>query len=83
MLIELYSRSHCSLCEDALAVLRDLGGRYEFDLVERDIRGDPSLWERFRYDVPVVLIDGEVAFRLRVDPVELERRLTSAGRTPS
>jgi hypothetical protein len=83
MLIELYSKSHCPLCEDALTVLRDLRGRYAFDLVERDIRGDPSLWERFRYEIPVVLIDGEVAFRHRIDPEELERRLTSAGRGPN
>jgi predicted thioredoxin/glutaredoxin len=83
MVIELYSKPNCSLCEDARAALLGLRARHAFELVERDVRSDPSLWERFRYDVPVVLIDGEVAYRHRVDPEEMERRLTSAGRRPS
>ena len=77
--VELYSKQRCPLCEDAVEVLQALRARYEFDLVLHDIAADPALWERFKYDVPVVFIAGERAFKHRVIPAEVEKRLLAAG----
>lgn len=77
--VELYSKQRCPLCEDALEVLQDLRVRYEFELVLYDIQSDPVLWERFKYDVPVVFISGERAFKHRLIPAQVEERLLAAG----
>jgi glutaredoxin len=82
MRVEIYSKPGCSLCEEARAVLERVRQRVPFELHEVDIRSDPALHARHRYDIPVVLLEGEVAFRHRVDEGELEERLrrgASAG----
>ena len=79
MRVELYSKARCPLCEDARDVLIALKTRYRFELVEYDIEADPALWERFRFDVPVVFIAGQRAFRHRLIEEEVEKRLLQAG----
>jgi hypothetical protein len=73
--VEIYSKPDCSLCELALATLKAVQLRFPFDLVERDVRQDAVLAKQWRYDIPVVCIDGVVAFRGRVTAEALERRL--------
>jgi glutaredoxin len=75
--VEIYSKPACSLCETALLTLTAVRRRIPFDLVEHDVRDDAALAERWRYDIPVVCIDGEVAFRGRLSEEDLERRLAS------
>jgi glutaredoxin len=74
-LVEIYSKPGCCLCEVALATLQAVRSRVPFELLERDVRQDAVLAERWRYDIPVVCIDGEVAFRGRVSEEAFERRL--------
>ncbi len=77
--VEIYSKPDCSLCDAALATLESVKRRVPFDLVKRDVRQDPTLAERWRYDIPVVCIDGVVAFRGRVSEEAFERRLTEGA----
>jgi glutaredoxin len=74
-LVEIYSKPDCSLCEAALATLEAVRRRVPFELLERDVRLDAVLAERWRYDIPVVCIDGEVAFRGRLTEEAFEARL--------
>jgi glutaredoxin len=77
--VRIYSAAGCHLCEVAKALLereREAGG---FDLVEVDISGDPALEAAYREQIPVVFVAGRKAFKYRVDPVELRRRLDSAA----
>lgn len=73
--VEIYSKPDCSLCEVALATLKAVRLRIPFELVERDVRQDAVLAERWRYDIPVICVDGVVAFLGRVSEEALERRL--------
>ena len=73
--VEIYSKPDCSLCEVALATLKAVRCRIAFELIERDVRQDAVLAERWRYDIPVVCIDGVVAFAGRVPAEGFERRL--------
>lgn len=73
--VEIYSKPDCSLCEVALATLEAVRRRVPFELVKRDVRQDAVLAERWRYDIPVVCIDGEVAFLGRVPEEAFEHRL--------
>jgi hypothetical protein len=72
MIVRIYSKPNCCLCEQAKAVLERVRERLPFELLEEDIRGSPELFERYRYDIPVVTIDGRQAFKLRLDEAEVE-----------
>jgi glutaredoxin len=77
--VRVYSAAGCHLCEVAKALLereREAGG---FDLVEVDITGDPELEAAYRQQIPVVFVAGRKAFKYRVDPAELRRRLDAAA----
>lgn len=58
MLVTLYSRPGCHLCEELKADLEALRARWNFTLVERNIDDDPVAYERFRYLIPVLDIEG-------------------------
>lgn len=76
MRVEIYSRPDCGLCEEAKHVLKEVQQTIEFTLVEVNIEDDPQLLSRYRYDIPVVFIDGHKAFKHRVDRSGLLERLT-------
>jgi len=40
----------------------------EYTLTEINIEDDPDLLGRYRYDIPVVLVNGREAFRHRLTP---------------
>jgi len=73
----LYTRPGCCLCDDARQVLERVGAEHasSFALQERDIDADEQLLRAYLERIPVVTIDGEEAFELFVDEVELKRRL--------
>ena len=73
--VEIYSKADCSLCDEAKAILTKVRERIPFELIEVDIEGDPKLFERFKYDVPVVYVDGRKAFKHRIEEEPLVRRL--------
>jgi len=77
--VRVYSATGCHLCEVAKELLereQEAGG---FDLVEVDITGDPELEAAYREQIPVVFVAGRKAFKYRVDPAELRRRLDAAA----
>jgi glutaredoxin len=73
--VTLYTRARCHLCEVAAEVLDDVREDLPFDLTVVDIDGDEALRARYRTDIPVVLLDGELLFRYRVDADVLRARL--------
>ncbi|WP_257460924.1 glutaredoxin family protein [Archangium lipolyticum] len=75
MIVRIYSKPNCCLCDQAKDVLERVRERIPFDLVEEDIRADPATFTAFRYDIPVVIIDGHQAFKLRLEEGEVEAYL--------
>ncbi|HLL54740.1 MAG TPA: glutaredoxin family protein [Myxococcaceae bacterium] len=75
MKVRLYTKPACPLCDKAKAVLATVRERIPFDLEEVDIRSDPELFERYKFDIPVIHIEGQKAFKHRVDPMLFEQRL--------
>jgi glutaredoxin len=63
MLVTLYTRRNCPLCDKAKAAIRASGATVELE--EVDIDGDPELHARYTNDVPVVMVQGREAFRHR------------------
>ena len=73
-----YTAEGCRLCERALEIVREVQTELEFDLVLVDIGGDPELEARYREHLPVVEIDGELAFTYFVEPAALRARLAAS-----
>ena len=74
----IYSRPGCHLCEEAKQVIENAQCDNKYTLEEIDIESDEALLRRYRYDIPVVTINGEEAFRHKVMAEEFRRRLALA-----
>ena len=75
MKVVLYTRPGCHLCDDAMVVLQRVRRQIPFALETVNIAGDQALESLYRHHIPVVTIDGEEAFRHRVDETTLRARL--------
>jgi len=69
--VRLYGKPGCHLCEIAEEMLEDLGGEFAFSLIQVDITSDPTLFDRYRYEIPVVVLpDGQaLSGRLTIDQI--------------
>ena len=78
--ITLYSRPGCHLCEImrdvALPVAREVGAIFE----EVDVDADPETARKYDLEVPVLCVNGEKAFSIRVTAALLRDRLAREGR---
>ena len=74
--VVIYSRPGCHLCDEAKAAIFDSGCSDQFVLEEINIESDDELLRKYKYDIPVVLIDGIESFIHRVDPSEFRTRIT-------
>jgi predicted thioredoxin/glutaredoxin len=69
-------RHDCALCEEMLAELEALGRSVALPPIDVvDVDSDPLLRRRHGLDVPVLLLDGTVVCRHRLDRGELARAL--------
>ncbi len=74
----IYSRPGCHLCEEAKQAIQAAGCDEEYTLEEINIESDPELLRLYRYDIPVITIDGVEAFRHRLTPDEFKHRLRAS-----
>lgn len=77
--VVIYSKPGCHLCEEAKAAMQSAGCGDLFNLEEVNIETDPDLRGRYRYEIPVITIDGVEAFRHRVSSEEFRKALLTAG----
>jgi predicted thioredoxin/glutaredoxin len=78
MEVVLVTRQGCHLCDQALALLRELG--HEPHLA--DVDTDDELFRVYDWRVPVVLADGVVIAEGRITRNQLETVLKRSGREP-
>ena len=70
--ITIMSKPDCHLCDVAVnTVQKVVGQRIPVLIEEVDITQDLDLLEKYRNDIPVVLVDGVERFRHTVDPDKL------------
>jgi len=75
MQIDIYSRPGCHLCDEAKVVIERVRRRYQFDLRVINVEDDPALESAYGMEIPVVFINGNKAFKYRVNEAELEKRV--------
>lgn len=78
-IVIVYSRSHCGCCEQAIKTLTQAQEQHQFTLEIIDIDTVPELKTLYDAQVPVIVINGKVRFRGKVNPVLLERLLSAEG----
>lgn len=69
-------RHDCELCDEMLRELHALGRTFPLPPIDVvDVDSDPTLRRRHGFDVPVLLLDGTVVCKHRLDADELRRLL--------
>ncbi|HWO40965.1 MAG TPA: glutaredoxin family protein [Candidatus Eisenbacteria bacterium] len=71
----LYTREGCALCAAMKAVVLGVAERYPLQLREIDVDASAELQQQYGAEVPVLFINGRKAFKYRVTPPELAKRL--------
>ena len=65
--VTIYSRPGCHLCDEAKAVILSAGCSDRFTLEEVNIESDEELLRKYKYDIPVIAINGVETFIHRVN----------------
>lgn len=73
--ITLYSKEGCHLCENAKEALFELEDDFEIELAEVDITTDSALFEKYKYTIPVMVIDDSIVLETRIDARKIYRAL--------
>ena len=76
--VVIYSRPGCHLCEEAKKVIESSGYPEEYTLEEINIETDPDLLQRYRFEIPVITIDGVEVFKNRVSSEEFREAIRAA-----
>lgn len=74
------TRRDCGLCEEMESVAARFVSSGEATLDLLDVDSDPELVRRFGAEVPVLLVNGRRAFKYRVEPGDLRRRIRAERR---
>ena len=83
VVLTLLSKAECRLCHEMHEVLEPLLREYGASLLVRDIGADPEEYARYRFEIPVLLLDGREISRHRVTESELRDRLARLGVAPT
>ena len=75
MLITVYTRHGCHLCEEVEAMLAQFTQRYALQITTVDVDAQPELVEKHGERVPVVVINGKERFFGKVQAPLLQRVL--------
>ncbi len=78
MIVTLYRRPECHLCDEAREAIAglatELGG---IELREIDIESDEELFAAYLERIPVIEVEGEIVGELDMDPHELHLALAA------
>ena len=80
--VRLYVKPGCHLCEQAEELLEELSGECPLAIEQIDIMTDVDLFERYRYEIPVVAVQGGGSVGGRVTLEDLRRVLHLAPPRP-
>lgn len=73
--VRFYTKPGCHLCEHAEELLEMLAEECPLDLQTIDITEDLDLFDRYRYEIPVVAVEGGGSVSGRILEADLRRIL--------
>jgi len=75
--IILYTKAECGLCEEMKQRMLEANCSELYELLEVDIEADAQLFTQYRYEIPVLSVNGVEAFRHRLSAEEFRVYVTS------
>jgi glutaredoxin len=75
VLLRIYSKPDCHLCDEAKSVLLRVAREFDIQIEEINIETDPEAYEQYRYDIPVIFLNDVKLFKHRVEEEQLRRAL--------
>jgi len=76
--VTLYSKPGCHLCEEMKAEIARANCSDSYELCEINIETDHDLLTRYRFDIPVLLVNGVEMFRHRLTADAFRERISRA-----
>ncbi|HKS30480.1 MAG TPA: glutaredoxin family protein [Pyrinomonadaceae bacterium] len=73
--VKLYTKPGCHLCEEARGEMLAARIEDEYTFEEVNIEDDAEAYERYRFEIPVVTVDGRKAFKYRLTAEDFRRRV--------
>ncbi|HEY8286602.1 MAG TPA: glutaredoxin family protein [Chloroflexota bacterium] len=69
--VRLFGKPGCHLCELAEDLLEDLREEYGISVLKIDITSDHTLFDRYRYEIPVVALPNgaSIGGRITIDQI--------------
>jgi glutaredoxin len=78
MTITLYTKPGCGLCEEAEEIIKAVRAQQQFEIERRNILDDLADYERYKHDIPVILINGREIARHHLAEAVLVEALARA-----
>jgi hypothetical protein len=78
MRVELYTKPDCPLCEAGQLLVQQVCRARGIEWTETSIYASQSLFEAYRYEVPVLCVDGRKVLTLRFDLAQVEAAIPAA-----
>ena len=79
--VKLYTKPGCHLCDEAKREMEaaDLADEYTFEEVNIELDGEA--YERYKFEIPVITINGIKAFKYRLTAREFKSRIRRFSHT--
>jgi glutaredoxin len=74
-IVTIYSKTDCHLCDRMKARLKELQRRHPFELLEVEIREGDDFFALYKERIPVITINGVIAFEYVLPEEEFLRRI--------
>lgn len=75
--VEIFSKENCHLCDLAKKTIFDVSKEFDLEIKITDINSNQELFEKFKYDIPVIYINDKIAFKHKIDKNEFIKKLLS------
>jgi hypothetical protein len=75
--IKFYTKPKCSLCNDIRILLGQLRKETPLDIEEVNILDESDLYEKYKYEIPVLLFPDGSELKGRIDDKELKEKIFS------
>ncbi|MEW6377234.1 MAG: glutaredoxin family protein [Thermodesulfobacteriota bacterium] len=75
LFIRFYTKPKCSLCDEVRNYLNQLKKEYALEVEELNILDDSNLYERYKYEIPVLSSPGLFHIQGKIDRKQLREKL--------
>ena len=73
----IYSKPDCHLCDIAKDIVYKIADEFGIEVREINIQEDRVVFEKYKYEIPVVFLDDNEVFRHRTTETELREIVVS------